>query len=68
MEKVTDSIGMVTKHIELGDSSSPEKIRIHRHPDKSVTLTVLGDTSHGDRVFNLSYKDWEKIKSHILEF
>lgn len=59
---------MTTQHIELGDSSSLEKIRIHRHSDKSVSITMLGDNSHGDRVFNLSYKDWEKIKNHILDF
>ena len=58
---------MSTKIITLNPLSSPERIRIHKHSDNSVTVTMLGDSSHGDRLFNLAPKDWEKFKELIRD-
>lgn len=58
----------MTENFNTSQLSSMEKIRIHKHDDGSVTLTVFGDSSHGDRLFNFHHKDWEMFKENIEKF
>lgn len=44
-----------------GWPSSMSHLTLSKHPDGSVQLGVLNDSSHGDRTFTISATDFEQL-------